>query len=190
MKLISKSKYITEIQFPEYKGRQKYMITTSGSKVNLGDEFEVYDEQVQNLCNELNYKGTIHVTIDEKELKAGETQRKPLPHVDGRFMNGGWGHTGGGGWNHYCNELPIKRMAIAVASSVARCKVFHGIFKGVPSEQGDCSHLSDQLGKGEIVPKNQWHLLSPDCVHESMPMEKDCERSFIRVAFENQPIAI
>jgi len=183
MKLISRSKYIKDITFPEFKGRQLYMSHTNGENVQLDDSISIYNSEVQALCDRLNYKMDIHVTVDEKFLKAGETQRKPKPHVDGRFMSGGWSH----GWNHYCNEVPLKRMAIAVASNVARCKVFNGVFTGEPSEQGDCSHLSDQLGEGVIVPENQWHLLSPDCVHESMPMDYDCVRSFIRVAFDVNP---
>lgn len=187
MKLISTSRYVRDIDFPKFKGRQKYMATTTGDKVYLPDHLNAYTQSVQELCDSLSYTGRIHVTIDEKRLKAGETQRKPELHVDGRFMKDidlgveGWNNSG---WNHTCNELPVERMSVAVASSVSRCRVHNGIFEGTPSEQGDLSHIRDQVGTGLLVPANEWHLLSPDCVHESLPMDKDVERSFIRVAFE------
>lgn len=191
MTLISRSRYIQDIEFPPYTGRQQYMATTSGEEVSLPRHIAVYNRVVQELCESLNYRGLIHVTVDEKELKIGQTQRKPELHVDGRFMKhltkynqeGGWGN---GGWNHTCNELPINRMSIAVASSVARCKVYHGDFNAIPSEQGDLSHIRDQVGEGLLVPRNEWHLMSPDCVHESLPADTICNRSFIRVAFEDQ----
>lgn len=187
MKLISKSKYIGNIKFPKYNGRQHYMATTQGNSPSLPKHIREYEPIVKSLCERIGYKGVVHITVDEKQLLAGETQRKPHPHIDGRFMRDAEGNEGwGSGWNHYCNEIPFERMSIAVASSVSRCKVFHGEFVGQPKSQGDCSHLSDQLGDGIIIPKNQWHLLSPDCVHESLPMEVDCKRSFIRVAFEDR----
>lgn len=178
MKLISKSKYIGDMTFPSFKSRQHYMVTTKGWCIIFPNSIKEYEQSVQELCDKLRYRGIIHVTVDEKELKVGDTQRKPELHVDGRFDGQG------SSWNHYCNELPLPRMSVAVASNVARCKVYNGEFDGVPSEQGDLSHIRDQVGEGTLVPSNEWHLLSPDCVHESLPMDKDCKRSFIRVAFE------
>lgn len=184
MILHSESKFIKPIVFPEYKGRQHYMATTSGVSVELPDHISEYNKEVQELCDALNYKGLIHVTIDEKVVKKGASQRKPELHVDGRFTGSMWGHPSPA-WNHFCNEVPIPRMSVAVASTLARCKVYTGTFEGVPSIQGDLSHIRNQVGEGQLVPANEWHLLSPDCVHESLPFESDAERSFIRVAFED-----
>jgi hypothetical protein len=201
-KLNSNSTVVAPIKFPEYTGVRTYMVTTTGVNVVLPENLKPYEEQVQNLCDVVGHKGTIHVTVDEKELTEGETHRKPEPHVDGRFLQDGqfsWGHANAGnfegfncgwdhavvsGWNHTCNEIP-NRMAVAVASNVPACRVFHGIFEGTPSEQGSLQHIANQLGKGQIVSANNWHLLSPDCVHESLPVNFDCKRSFIRVAFED-----
>jgi hypothetical protein len=185
MLLDSRSRFVTEIKFPAFMGRQHYMATTHGGQVDLPDHIAVYNDRVQALCNKLGYSGIIHVTIDEKLVRKGATQRKPELHVDGRFTGTDWGHSPG--WNHVCNEVPLPRMAVAVASNLARCKVYNGIFDGTPSIQGDLSHIRDQVGEGVLVPANEWHLLSPDCVHESLPMDEDAERSFIRVAFEQQP---
>jgi hypothetical protein len=186
MILNSRSMFVGNLVFPVYAARQHYMATTIGKEVNLPSHISVYNKIVQNLCAALKYSGIIHVTIDEKVVHKGQTQRKPELHVDGRFTGMDWSHPSPG-WNHVCNELPIPRMSVAVASSLARCKVYNGTFEGTPSIQGDLSHIRNQVGDGYLVPANEWHLLSPDCVHESLPFEEEAERSFIRVAFEEQP---
>jgi hypothetical protein len=183
--LNSHSRHIAPIVFPEYAGRQYYMATTMGHSVSLPEGIEAYNVPVQKLCDLIEYKGIIHVTIDEKVVKKGHTQRKPELHVDGRFTGASWGHPSPG-WNHFCNELPIQRMSVAVASSLARCKVYNGVFIGTPNEQGDLSHIRNQVGEGDLVPANEWYLLSPDCVHESLPFDYEAPRSFIRVAFEDE----
>jgi hypothetical protein len=189
-KLNSNSTTVAPIKFPEFTGVRTYMVTTTGVNVVLPENLKPYEEQVQNLCDVVGHKGVIHVTVDEKELTEGETHRKPEPHVDGRFLaslnnfNYGWHHAVVSGWNHTCNEIP-NRMAVAVASNVPACRVFHGTFIGTPSEQGSLQHISDQLGEGKVISANNWHLLSPDCVHESLPVDTNCKRSFIRVAFDD-----
>jgi hypothetical protein len=73
-------------------------------------------------------------------------------------------------------------MPIIVASSVIGCKVWSGEFKAEPENNGDLSHISDQLGEGEIVSANIGYLLSADCIHESMVMTEITKRSFLRIA--------
>lgn len=182
MDLLSRSQFVSNMIFPRFNSRRVYMATTEGANVCLPQPIEAYNHAVQLLCSMLGYKGKIHVTVDEKNLEAGQTHRKPELHVDGRFMGMSWGHSG---WNHTCNEIPLVRMSVAVASSLARCKVYNGDFVGTPSEQGDLSHIRGQVGEGALVPANEWHLLSPDCVHESLPVVTNSQRSFIRVAFED-----
>ena len=86
-----------------------------------------------------------------------------------------WGHN----WIHASG---IRRMAVIVAASVPGCRVWNGIFDGEPTEKGDLSHISDQLGEGEVLPANVGYLLSPDCVHESMIFENTVQRTFLRIA--------
>ena len=183
--LLSSSEFVSDIKFPAFGFRQHYMATTAGDAVTLPDHIRQYQVPVQQLCDKLSYTGMIHVTIDEKTLSLGQTQRKPELHVDGRFNGEYWGHSPG--WNHYCNSVPLPRMAVAVASTVPLCKVYHGEFQAEVGEQGNLSHIRNQVGEGLLVPANEWHLLSPDCVHESLPAEQETRRSFIRVAFETAP---
>lgn len=185
--LVSRFKLLTEVTLPEAKGRQVYMHEIDLENPTVPEGFEDYLDPVIALLKSANAKaGTAFLTVDEKVVKKGATQRRPKPHVDGLFRpsyggGGVWGHGGGGGgWNHYCNEVPEKRMPVIVASNAVGCRVWSGDFVGEPKNDGDLSHL--ELGEGELVPANLGYLLSPDCIHESLPMDRDTNRTFIRIA--------
>lgn len=147
--------------------------------------FEDYIPLVTLLCDAagLRHDQDVHITIDEKVVEAGMSQRRPGPHIDGRFMPdlGRWG--GGGGWLHYCNHVPVPRMEIIVAASVEGCRAWEGTFHADTDEKGDLSHIAHKLGEGEILPANVAYLLSPDCVHESMIYDRPTQRQFLRMAF-------
>ena len=169
-------------------GRQFYMHPFDVANPEMPVGFEDYLAPVQALLAASGVKeGTAYLTVDEKLVKAGQTQRKPGPHVDGCYVQtpapspGYWGHSsfGSGSWNHSCNIIP-KRMAVIVASNYSACRAWDGEFDAQPKGDGDLSHLA--LGEGEILPANVGYLLSPDCVHESLPMTKDTLRTFLRIA--------
>jgi hypothetical protein len=168
-----------------YAGRQKYMHTFDLAKPVMAAGFEDYLEPVRQLCAAAGAtRGLAHMTVDEKLVVAGMSQRRPKPHVDGCFMpsRGDWGHDGGG-WAHGCNNIPaeeFRRMPVIVAASEIGCRAWRGLFDTQPTDSGDLSHL--ELGDGEILAANIGYLLSSDCVHESMIQERPIERSFLRIA--------
>jgi hypothetical protein len=145
--------------------------------------FEDYLETVKALCRTAGaMRGFAHMTVDEKVIKAGMSQRRPGPHVDGCFMPdvGRWG----GGWNHNCNNIAngeaFKRMSIIVAASVAGCKAWKGQYEVEPTDSGALPGI--ELDAGEVIPAGVGYLLSPDCVHESMTFDRDTQRTFLRIA--------
>lgn len=172
-----------------FKNRQKYMHSFDLANPVMADGYEDYLEPVVALCKAAGaIKGIAHMTIDEKIVEAGMSQRRPKPHVDGCFMPvlNSWGHgSNGPGWLHTCNDIqtgPVARMPVIVAASVSGCKAWRGVFDGQPKSDGDLSHIESQLGDGEVLPPNVGYLLSPDCVHESMVFDKPVQRSFLRIA--------
>jgi hypothetical protein len=185
--LNSYSKELYPVLLP-YKGRQKYMHSFDLSNPKMSEGFEDYLEIVKGLCAAAGViQGTAHMTVDEKIVRAGMSQRRPKPHVDGCFIPsiGDWGHGGGGGWLHGCNNISIdvpKRMAVIVAANEIGCKVWEGLFKGDPKNDGDLSHIVGQLGEGKVLTPGVGYYLSPDCVHESMILDKDTQRTFLRIA--------
>lgn len=175
-----------------YAGRQLYMHSFDLAAPTMPAGYEDYAEPVTTLCAAAGAKvGTAHMTVDEKVVAAGMSQRRPKPHVDGCFVpyfggGGGWSHGGGGGgWLHTCNEVGgahIARMSVIVAGSERGCRAWRGTFDGEPKADGDLSHIAGQLGDGEVLPANVGYLLSPDCVHESMVFDKPTRRTFLRIA--------
>jgi hypothetical protein len=186
--LRSSYRELVPIVFPEYRGRQMRYHAFDLARPEMAEGYEDYAEPVAALCRAAGaFVGEAYLTVDEKIIDAGMSQRRPRPHVDGCFRRAGdsmsWG--GGGGWLHYCNDVgasPIGRMAVIVAASVAGCRAWKGLFRGRPAKDGDLSHISDQLSAGEVLPADVGYLLSPDCVHESMTFDRQIQRSFIRVA--------
>lgn len=166
-----------------YADRQKYMHTFDLAAPAMAPGFEDYLQPVRALCSAAGATiGLAHMTVDEKAIDAGMSQRRPKPHVDGCFMTEttSWGHPG---WAHSCNNVPLgafKRMAVIIASTVIGCRAWRGIFDGHPASDGDLSHLS--LGEGEILPADIGYLLSADCVHESMIQPVRVRRTFLRIA--------
>ena len=96
------------VEFPVFANRQLYMHSFDVANPSAPEGFEDYLPMIDKLLKQANYtKGTAHFTVDEKVVKAGMSQRRPGPHVDGCFIPKAmdWSHGGGGGWNHYCNHL-------------------------------------------------------------------------------------
>lgn len=175
---------LRHVIFPRYKARQIYMHSFNTRDPHMPQGLEDYMPVVAGLLDAAQVKDKdVHVTIDEKIIQPGMSQRRPGPHVDGCFTGQHWGHSGPGPhWNHYCNNIPVlKRMAIIIAASVSGCRAWRGTFSGDPKNDGDCSHFVS--GQGEILSANVGYLLTPDCIHESMTFQKQCQRQFLRIAF-------
>lgn len=153
----------------------------------MAEGYEDYCEPVRMLCRAAGATiGLAHMTVDEKIIEAGCSQRRPKPHVDGCFMPAAhvWGHEPPSpSWLHVCNDVqagPIGRMPVVVVASVSGCRAWKGIFDAKPKSDGDLSHI--ELGDGEVLPAGVGYLLSPDCVHESMVFTERVQRTFLRIA--------
>jgi hypothetical protein len=179
-------KPLVEVNLPFFY-RQKYMHSFDLANPQMPKGYEDYMEPVTALCKAANaVKGTAHMTVDEKVVVAGMSQRRPRPHVDGCFIPAkmDWSHPGPG-WAHYCNNISresIQRMSVIVVASASGCRAWEGKFDGEPAEDGDLSHIHNQLGEGKVLPPNVGYLLSPDCVHQSMLLKENTQRTFLRIA--------
>jgi hypothetical protein len=133
-----------------------------------------------------NYVSSIcYLTIDEREVKAGEVQRNPGLHVDGMFngeTGGAWSGSGGS-WGSLGNGMLL-------ANNIDDTFIIHtGEFEGYPIDDGNCEHLRDQLDNINIettlVKKQDIIWADGMLVHESLPVKEDCKRQFIRISLPN-----
>lgn len=68
-------------------GRQKYMHGFDLASPHMPKDFADYLGPVTNLCRAAGaFSGTAYMTVDEKLVSAGTSQRRPKPHVDGCFV--------------------------------------------------------------------------------------------------------
>ena len=140
-----------------WQGRQKYMHSFDLANPTVPEGYEDYLEVVRSLCDAARAKvGMAHMTIDEKIVPAGMSQRRPGPHVDGCFMPSQmiWGHEPGPGWLHTCNNISgeaIARMPIITASSVAGCMVYEGEFEIAKDEEDLVKFLADDDNQDELL---------------------------------------
>lgn len=171
-----------------YDGRQLYMHSFDLRAPRMAEGYEDYMTPVLLLCRAAGaMRGIAHMTVDEKIVDAGMSQRRPGPHVDGCFEPAAmlWGHPPGPTWLHKCNNVALpdyQRMQVIVAASVEGCKAWRGQFYGEPTDCGDLSHIQDQLGSGDVLEAGVGYLLSRDCVHESMVFDRPTARTFLRIA--------
>lgn len=118
--------------------------------------------------------GVGYLTVDEALVKAGETHRRPGPHVDGIGPDGGHGGWGSGGG--------YGASGMYMASSHVGCRVWLGEIPGEPGPDGDCSHLELDPDAAQILqPRSLWWCDSL-CVHEAIPMAEDTKRQFMRIS--------
>lgn len=184
--LNSDFRFLTDVRLP-YQGRQKYMHSFGIAEPVMAPGFHDYLDTIKTLLKAVGATtGVAHMTVDEKIVEAGMSQRRPKPHVDGCFMPDEMRWGGHPGWNHSCNDIAtgsLARMPVIVAASAVGCRAWRGKFDGMPKNDGDLSHL--ELGDGEVLPANAAYLLSPDCIHESMVFDKPTQRTFLRIALPN-----
>jgi hypothetical protein len=140
------------------------------------------------------YKGNVvYLTIDQKELKSGETHRRQGLHVDGYPLtdmddNGGsWGG-GGGGWGGGKGRDWCNGSGLLTVSDVEGCRAWNQTFYGVPKPEGDCEHLRDECvdDYSEILKPYTLYWLSPSCVHESIPISMNNKRTFVRLSLPSE----
>jgi len=115
-----------------------------------------------------------YLTIDEKELRWGETLRRSGLHVDGYYHGkcGAWG--GGGGWGSVGNGM-------LTISSTPHCRAYLGKVFGTPKDEGECDHL-EMPNKGEVFEAGEVYWVDGACVHESLPVVCTTKRQFVRLS--------
>lgn len=145
----------------------------------------------------------VYVTIDEADLKQGQTHRRPGLHVDGIYRSttnisgfgGSWGG-GGGSWGggYSVTKLHEEANGMILFANAPGCDVW-------TSEQnfntfdfdneGGAEHLRERItekdGRFErmSLKPNVAYWLNPLCIHESMPASKDQLRHLIRISLPN-----
>jgi hypothetical protein len=137
---------------------------------NISTVIDPYKSIVKSIIDRSSCKNGIgYLTIDECDIPAGESHRRPGKHVDGC---GAWG---GGG-------APWAQNGMFVAASEVGCRAWNQHFDGFPGIDGDCEHLSDQCKQEIIMQPNILYWCNSTAVHESIKFENPIRRQWVRVS--------
>ena len=173
------------IALPNYIGEKQTLPFDLETLADLPLEFV---NIVKTMLSGIKAKGTGFFTIHGKQLKKGETLRRPRPHTDGSYDQRvfDWG----GGWKVDQSGPKLtsdehRRLYIAatggliLASNFEACLGYTGEIEGEPGVGGDCSHLS--LPEPFMLKRNTVYYGNNHFVHESLPMSEDVHRVFVRI---------
>lgn len=170
------------VQIPEFTGiRILHMPFLLGDLDSLPDFLSGWSDFFSNMFGLMHIKsGIAYVTIDQKNVQPGKTHRRKGLHVDG-VMEGKIGCTFGGG------PFGTLKDGMYTVSSHQACRAWNQFFDGMAGWDGECDHLLPQAKKeNEILLKpNEVYWLSGLCVHESMPVENEVNRTFVRITMPN-----
>lgn len=191
-----------DIKFPTFRNAQLYMHPIVAGRRDrdfgrlpqaYGDFERPLDEMLAS--TKITKDTTIYITIDQSRVRAGNSHRRPGPHVDGNYIfdwagdgsrtpdwkNGGPGRELSPADHRvqYCNP----NGGMIIASNVVGCQAWRGTVEGQPGQGGDCEHLKDQLAQlpSFLLVPNSIYVGNSTMVHESLPQHQDVERTLMRI---------
>lgn len=146
-------------------------------------------------------EGVSYLTIDEKIVTKGNALRLKGLHVDGvgadgRQDYGIWAIVGirryvANLWDEGLTKWMYGAAGIGgmiTVSNPAGCRAWYKDFTGTVRNNGDCEKLRNLFPESEstVFEPNMVYWCSAMCVHESLPMEADTERTFVRLSMPSK----
>ena len=185
MKFESIFNHVGEIELPPFSGTRVMMMPLIiGDPNSIPETLSHYVKCLSGLfaLSDSKHKGQVgYFTIDEKYVSKGSTHRRAGLHVDGIYNGscGSWG--GGGGWGSVGNGM-------LTVSSIPGCKAYRQSFDGHLGMDGECDMIQHQCdeNKSVIFGSNQVYWVDGLCVHESLPLQEDTKRQFVRLSMPSK----
>jgi hypothetical protein len=168
-----------EVPFPAYTGERVYMEEFYPSK-GLPDHLKRWQPTVDAMLTGVKTDGPAYLMIDQSPVTAGSPQRRPGVHVDGNWDQSIRAHRAHVHHSHHAHG-GYKPEIIALASDVRGCRAFIGAADGAPKDDGDCSHVDITSCQPLSMEPCITYLGNVTMLHESMPVERDCVRTLVRI---------
>jgi hypothetical protein len=151
-----------------------------GGLDSIPTEYRQYSKIIS-ACNlPPNESGRIgYLSISESNVAAGASQRRGGIHTEGHLVSG-WG---GGGWGGGAESLPTnpKFGGLYMASTVDNsCRIWDRLV-WQPGNMGDCEHLRNELGEGQLMQKNELYWLTDRTPHEALRLDQPVRRQWFRL---------
>jgi hypothetical protein len=197
--IFSRAVPVGRVEFPEFTGMQLHMrsINTSWSR-DRGHYVEGVPEQYHDMValmltqatadyrltnNKVPY-GELYLTIDERDIPAGETHRRGGVHYDGAYFV--IQHKDSR-WNTINRSEVTQGAGMIIAASHQASHGWRGELPGVAGPGGDCDHLRAQLSDLErfYLEANTVYHGNATFLHESLPVAEPTRRQLVRITYSN-----
>lgn len=136
------------------------------------------------------------ITIDERDVKAWETQRKPWVHTEWGYKifdesifwgSGGWRFVvpdkGRGIWEYTNTREKVRYGGLFLGSNVNNSTALWDMNVENPWELWDCSDLDLKLKDAYLAQAGELVWLHDRTPHAALPVVQDIHRQFIRIVW-------
>lgn len=176
------------VNFPTFSGIRCLMMPyIQGYPSSVPSQFLPYRDILESVFIS---KGDIgYLTIDESPVKAGMPHRGQRAkyaralHTEAGILPGKIYKWGGGGWGKYHRVTLDRNVRILLANNLDRsCAIWNAEHEDT-SEDGDIGHLADvyPYSDATFMLAGDVHEIGILTPHESMPVDKDFNRQFLRI---------
>ncbi len=145
-----------------------------GEEILLPSSMARWIPTVATMLQGIETTSRMYLMVDRSVVKAGQSQRRPGPHIDGHWRESGGGTVDAADFED--NEL------IILASNVEGCVAYVGSYPRVDFKPGgDCSGMNLSKLKKVRLLADYVYVGTVATIHESVPIKQDCFRTLVRI---------
>lgn len=177
----------SQVPFPAFLAERVYMQEFTKSK-GLPANLSRWQPTVDAMLQDVETDAPIYIMIDQGEVQAGESHRRPGMHLDGYWcpsaqVHGGGQHYTQGSWrtNPWLHVDFSDPEAIILASDISACKAVVGEWQGICKEGGDCQHIDTSSMQEIKLEAGFAYAGNVTMLHESLPLQQSTRRTLVRL---------
>lgn len=182
---------VGQARFPEPRDININMMPfIMGQKDSVPEAYRHYWPLIEQCAvSEKQHGKVCYLTIQEGQVAAGQSQRRPGVHIESPGMLKVGGHHEDGRKDWGCGFVMFDDTevhdGIYMASSIANsCRIWNATIKDpalAADGHGGVEHLRHLLGEGICMDPARIYWLTDATPHESLPLQEGCYRQFFRL---------
>jgi hypothetical protein len=171
------------VEFPEHTGERIYMLPVRG---RLPTQYRRWQDTVDQMLDGISPPVGVYLMVDQGEVSAGQSQRRPGLHVDGNWIAelGRHGHRHASRWDHPrpgFKHHAYTPEAIILATDVIGCRSYVGDFQADIGRGGECDDADTSgMHHFDLEPFRAW-AGNVTMLHEALPMPHATKRTVVRL---------
>jgi hypothetical protein len=171
------------VDFPEHTGERVYMLPVRGQ---LPSQYSRWQHTVDQMLDGITPTHGYYLMVDQGEVRAGDSLRRPGLHVDGNWIAelGRHGHRHASRWDHPrpgFKHHTYTPEAIILATDVLGCRSYVGEFETDIGPGGECDAVNTAgMHHVDLEPFRSW-VGNVTMLHEALPMPSAVKRTVVRL---------